>query len=76
MVNIKFTHGSANDIPCKRDCEVRWPGCHTECEKYLAWKEAHEEQRRKIIKNRKHQSEATGFFVAIARKEKKKRKEK
>lgn len=33
--------------PCK-GCEERHPGCHSECEGYIEWKKAHEEENEKI----------------------------
>lgn len=37
--------------PCK-DCPDRHPLCHSECEKYLAYKAEREEQRRERILTR------------------------
>lgn len=74
MINIKFSPGSVNDIPCKNDCKERNPGCHAECERYISWKERMNEKRLAIIKGRKKHSEANAFFKSMSGLERKRRK--
>lgn len=37
--------GSSMNAPCK-DCPKRYPGCHPECEEYLAYSREKERERR------------------------------
>lgn len=37
--------------PCK-DCTDRVVGCHSDCERYKTWKDAHEAERLKIRRGR------------------------
>lgn len=39
------------DNPCK-DCSDRFVGCHSNCERYLAWKKAYDEWSNKVFTER------------------------
>ena len=47
----------ARDIPCKRDCERRTPGCHSSCQTYISWKEEKEKKRQQELKEQAYASE-------------------
>ena len=54
--------------PCK-NCETRKVGCHSACEKYIAWRVEH----RKETKKRKEQAEALDAQIRGLERMKKKR---
>lgn len=39
------------DNPCK-DCPDRYVDCHSDCERYLTWREAYDEWNRKVFNER------------------------
>ena len=61
------------DIPCKRDCENRTPGCHDGCRKYIEWKHEKLKQAEIQRKERAVNSEAIEQIKKIYGKKRKRR---
>ena len=58
----EFSHNNQVLGPCK-DCKNRRAGCHSECEKYKAYKQELYELHRKQYKDNNADSEARGHEV-------------
>lgn len=52
---------------CCKDCEERYVGCHSTCEKYLQEKEKYGEHRDKIRKNRSAEADIKGAITSGVR---------
>ena len=73
MDNIRYSIGTTKNIPCSKECDGRYPGCHAECERYISWKSEHLEKKEAIFENMKTQSEATAFFKSMSKAHKKRK---
>lgn len=56
--------------PCK-DCLDRYLGCHSDCEKYITWKDVHEKALDAIRADKDKTVDADAFLVNQHRKYKK-----
>ena len=45
------------------NCESRYPGCHAECEYYLAWKEEHDKVKAEEDAERKKEYDRKSYDV-------------
>lgn len=54
-----------------RECKERHPGCHSDCEKYLAWKQQLSEKKGKILDEYKKRKIVEDFVVMNDTKRKK-----
>ena len=61
------------DAPCL-GCKVREMGCHSKCEKYITWHEAHEEEKNQIKVELKKDTESIAIEVQRAERIQKYRK--
>lgn len=58
-----------NNTPCK-DClpPIRHVGCHSECEKYISWKQQHDKQMKINRENKAKMNAADGHVIELLRK--------
>ena len=50
------------DSPCK-DCQDRFLGCHSKCEKYIAFRKKRDEQLDEINKQKKFEANLTNYII-------------
>ena len=43
--DFQYSYSRPKDVPCKKDCPDRTPGCHDGCEKYQEWRKKLDEIR-------------------------------
>ena len=60
--------------PCK-GCTERHPKCHSECERGIAWKKAHEEQRERMNTMKAHEWDDGTFVVKVQEKAKRRKRD-
>lgn len=57
-----------NSPPCK-GCEIRYQGCHSNCEWFADWKNEQEEKKKVLYGERKRTSMLNDFYVDSCRKQ-------